>query len=217
MILGQRKSTVDLADILDKGGIVIANLPLELAGTSKLLGSLLFLRTWQVVQGRQSVPEAKRKDSAAYLDEGHRFMHLGDAVSEVIDMARSLHWPITFAHQRRGQLTDPNLASAIDANMRTKVVIGQPSPEDAKVMARDTHPLEAGDLRKLKPRQVAVVLPDQTPFVGETPDLPPLLQDPAQLANHALRKWGRATKEIEEEWEEQGGSSADGRRTFDIA
>ncbi len=196
MILGQRKSTVDLADILDNGGIVIARLPLELAATSQLLGSLLFLRTWQVVQARQRQAEEKLKDAAAYLDEGELFMHIKGSVASVFDQARGLHWGILFAHQRLGQLP-ADMADALDANALTKVVFRPSALENAKGAAALVPPLQAGDLLKLQERQVAVKLPDGRPFVGRTPDLPPPLRDPKELADHALKRWGRSQKDIE--------------------
>jgi len=67
-------------------------------------------------------------------------------------------------------------------------------------MAHHMAPLEAQDLRALGPRQVATVLPDSAPFVGETPDLPPQLQEPGELADHALKRWGRPREEIESEF-----------------
>ena len=199
-VLGQQRSTVDLADILDHGGIVLARLPLELGLTSRLLGSFLFLRIWQVVQGRQSLPEEQLRDAAAYLDEGELFMHIRGSVADVFDQARSLRWGIIFAHQRLGQLSErgPELYDAISANARTKVVF-QPSPEDAKAMAASLTPLEAPDLLRLGTRQVAVKLPDSRPFVGRTPELPPPSQQPTELADHALRRWGRSREEVEAE------------------
>src|SRR5439155_6104479 len=49
MILGQRKSSFDLGDILDKGGIVVARLPTDLGLASRLIGSFLFLQPWRTV------------------------------------------------------------------------------------------------------------------------------------------------------------------------
>jgi hypothetical protein len=197
-VLGQRKSTVDLADILDNGGIVIARLPLELAMTSQLLGSFLFLRCWQVVQGRQRQPEDERQDAAAYLDEGELFMHIRGSVAGVFDQARSARWGIVFAHQRMGQLP-ADMADALDTNALTKVVFKPSTLDNAKAVASMVHPLGSQDLLRLETRQVAVKLPMGQPFVGRTPDLPPALRDPRELADHALKRWGKSQKDIEDE------------------
>jgi hypothetical protein len=198
-VLGQRKSTVNLADILDHGGIVIARLPLELAATSQLLGSLLFLRCWQVIQARQSRPENTLRDAAAYLDEGELFMHIKGAVASIFDLGRSARWGIIFAHQRLGQLDGSDLADALRENALTKVVFQPTTLENAKAVAALVPPLQAPDLLQLGRRQVVVKLPELRPFVGRTPDLPPALQDPRELADHALKRWGRPRAEIEEE------------------
>jgi hypothetical protein len=197
-VLGQRKSTVDLADILDHGGIVIARLPLELAGTSRLLGSFLFLRVWQVVQGRQSRPQESLRDAAAYLDEGELFMHIRGSVATVFDLGRSLRWGIVFSHQRMGQLP-AEIAEALDANALAKVIFRPSALDSAIAAARLLPPLTAQDLLQLQSRQVVVKLPELRPFVGRTPELQPPLQDPRELADHALRRWGRPRAEIEAE------------------
>jgi hypothetical protein len=197
-VLGQRKSTVDLAEILDGGGIVIARLPLELAATSQLLGSFLFLRCWQVIQGRQRLEEGKRRDAAAYLDEGELFMHIRGSVAGVFDQARSARWGIIFAHQRMGQLP-ADMADALDTNALTKVVFKPSALDNAKAAAALVHPLTAQDLLRLETRQVAVKLPVGQPFVGRTPDLPPALREPRELADHAMKRWGKSQKDTEDE------------------
>ncbi|MDQ6791279.1 MAG: hypothetical protein M3075_11620 [Candidatus Dormibacteraeota bacterium] len=197
-VLGQCKSTVDLADILDNGGIVIARLPLELAMTSQLLGSFLFLRCWQVIQGRQRLPESLRHDAAAYLDEGELFMHIRGSVAGVFDQSRSARWGIVFAHQRLGQLPK-DMADALDTNALTKVVFRPTTIDNAKAVAGLVYPLMAEDLLRLEHRQVAVRLPLGRPFVGRTPELPPALRDPRELADHALKRWGKSQQNIDDE------------------
>jgi hypothetical protein len=148
-ILGQRKSTVDLAEILDKGGIVIARLPLELAATSQLLGSFLFLRCWQVIQGRQR-RSGELRDAAAYLDEGELFMHIRGSVAGVFDQARGLRWGIVFAHQRMGQLPK-DMAEALEVNALTKVIFRATTLDNAKAVAGLVHPISPETLRGSDP------------------------------------------------------------------
>ncbi len=61
------------------------------------------------------------------------------------------------------------------------------------------HPLGSQDLLRLETREVAVKLPLGQPFVGRTPDLPPALRDPRELADHALKRWGKSQKDIDNE------------------
>jgi hypothetical protein len=194
MILGQRRSTLDLAQVLDHGGVVLARLPTDLGPTSRLIGSFLFLQTWRTVQARQGRAPDSLPDASAYLDEGELFMHIRGAVEGTFDRARSLRWGITFAHQRLGQLSD-ELRGAIDANARTKVFFQL--GEDAKRVA---HRMGGVDLSALGDREVAIALPNSKVFVGRTPDLPPAIVDPAELATYALQRWGRSRREIEAEW-----------------
>jgi hypothetical protein len=196
-ILGQRKSTVDLADILDKGGIVIARLPLELAATSQLLGSFLFLRCWQVIQGRQR-RSGELRDAASYLDEGELFMHIRGSVAGVFDQARGLRWGIVFAHQRMGQLPK-DMAEALEVNALTKVIFRATTLDNARAVAGLVHPISPETLLGFQARQVACKLPIGRPFVGRTPELPKALRQPRELADHALKKWGRSQKDIDED------------------
>jgi hypothetical protein len=198
-ILGQSRSTIDLADVLDHGGVLLVALPKGVLGedTSRLLGSFLFARLWQVVQARASRPEDARPDALAFVDEFHNLVHL-PSFGEGLAEARSYHWGLVLGHQHMGQLP-PDMREAVDANTRTKVAF---RPEqDASMLASSLPPLSEGDLRGLREHQAAVRLLSGQAFAGMTrPPAPSLGREHAEeLASVALERCGRPRDEVEAE------------------
>src|SRR5438132_856967 len=70
-ILGQSKSTIDLEEILNSGGILLVNLAKGVLGeeTARLLGSLLVVQLWQASLRRARIAEEQRHDALVILDE----------------------------------------------------------------------------------------------------------------------------------------------------
>lgn len=119
-LLGSAASTFTLSDILD-GGILLARLPKGLVGedTTRLVGSLLLSGLWQAATARADVEEARRLDTAIYVDECHNFLHLPGSLDDVLAEARGYHLSLTLAHQHLGQLPR-EIADAVHANARNK-------------------------------------------------------------------------------------------------
>ncbi|MBF6102091.1 type IV secretory system conjugative DNA transfer family protein [Nocardia cyriacigeorgica] len=143
-------STVDLADVLDHGGICLARLPKGSLGeeTARLVGSLLVARTWQATTARTRRPGTARPDASLILDEAHNFLNLSTPVEDMLAEARGLRLSLTLAHQNLGQLSR-ELREGISANARNKVVFSA-SPDDARTLARHTEPwLSSHDLANL--------------------------------------------------------------------
>ncbi|MFI9509053.1 type IV secretory system conjugative DNA transfer family protein [Nocardia sp. NPDC052566] len=135
------ESTVDLADVLNNGGICLARLPKGQLGedTARLMGSLLVARTWQAATTRSRLPAADRPDASLVLDEAQNFLNLSTPVEDMLAEARGLRLSLVLAHQNLGQLSR-ELREGISANARNKVVFAA-SPEDARELARHTSPL----------------------------------------------------------------------------
>ena len=207
-IMGQPRSTVDLARCMDNGGILLVSLAKGLLGeeTSRLLGSFLMARIWQAAMARAGRPEADRPDFCLYLDEFQNYLHLPQSLEEVLVEARGYHLGLTLANQHLGQL-NPTTREALAANARTRVTF-QCGQDDARYLAREFEPW-LGDLqlRNLRPHQVAVRQfrngRTERPFTGVTrPEPPSLGSDNAeQLVTAALRRCGRPRSTVEREIE----------------
>jgi hypothetical protein len=74
-ILGQARSTLDLREIMDSGGILSVNLSKGKIGDDAggLLGALLVTALQLAAMSRADVPEESRHDFFAYIDEFSNF------------------------------------------------------------------------------------------------------------------------------------------------
>jgi hypothetical protein len=186
-------STVNLPDLLDTGGILLARLPKGILGedTARLLGSLILAKIWQAIQARAATPEHLRRDCAIYVDECQNFMTLPHGIDDMLAEARSHRAGLILAHQNLSQL-GRELRDAVSANARNKLYFAV-SPEDARALERHVHPnLTAYDLTHLSAYQAAARLVDHgalTPsFTLRTRPLPP----PIHGREDAIRAASRA-------------------------
>jgi hypothetical protein len=209
-IMGQSRSTIDLAGCMNNGGILLVSLAKGLLGedTSRLLGSFLVARMWQTAMKRAALPAADRRDFMLYLDEFQDYLHLPQNLDDVLVAARGYHLGLVLAHQHIGQLTD-STRETLAANARTRVVF-QCSPDDARRLAREFSPwLTAEQLLNLQRYQIAVRLfrdgRTERPFTGVTPPAPSSLgaDHAAGLVAAALGRCGRLREDVEREIEER--------------
>jgi hypothetical protein len=148
--IGPYRSSFDMNQVLNNGGILIARLPKGQLGedTSRLLGSLIFASVWQAATARAHLSDARRRDASVYVDEAHNVLNLSGTVSDMLAEARGYRLSMVLAHQHLAQLPrDTQLA--LSANARTKIFFNC-SPEDAVQLARHTRPeLDEHDLSHL--------------------------------------------------------------------
>jgi hypothetical protein len=204
-VLGQSHSTVDFAEIMDRGGILLVNLSKGALGeeSSRLLGSFIVSRLWQAALRRATRPQSWRPDFNLYLDEFQNYLHLPQSLDDVLAESRAYRLNLTLANQHLGQLRDTT-RQAVEANTRTKVVF-QLSQEDARHLAREFSPLTESNLQTLGLHQVAVSLcvhgHTEAAFTAVTQPAPPSLgaEHAAELAAESLRRHGRWRIEVEAE------------------
>jgi hypothetical protein len=156
-IVGQQRSTIDVARCLDQGRLLLVRVPKGTLGedTSRLLGSFVVARVWQAALARAARPEQARPDCALYVDEVHNYLNLPTPLEEMLAEARGYRLSLCLAHQHLGQLPKET-RDALSANARTKVYF-QLSPQDAQALSREVEPeLAAHDLAHL-PRYTAAV------------------------------------------------------------
>jgi len=209
-IMGQPRSTIDLASCMDHGGILLVSLAKGLLGeeTSRLLGAFLVARIWQTAMARAARPQSLRSDFSLYLDEFQNYLHLPQSLEDVLVEARGYRLGLVLANQHLGQLASAT-REALAANARTRVVF-QCGQEDARYLAREFSPW-LGDLQllNLQPHQVAVRQfrdgRTERPFTGITRPEPPSLgaAHAAALTAAALTRCGRARADVESEIEQR--------------
>lgn len=157
-VVGQPKSSFDMADILD-GGILLCRLPKGVLGddTARLMGSFVVASVWQAATARSAQPEHTRRDAALIIDECQNFLNLPRSIEDMAAEARGYRLSLILAHQSLSQLPRET-AAAISANCRNKLYFTC-SPEDARPLSRHTLPeLDEHDLSHLDRYTVAARL-----------------------------------------------------------
>jgi hypothetical protein len=191
-VLAAGPSTVNLAEHLNSGGIVIARLAKGSLGedATRLLSSLLLAKTWEAVLYRARLPEAERPDITIYVDECHNALAAAHGLDDMLAEARGYRAAMVLAHQNLAQLPR-DLREAISANARNKVFFDI-SPEDAHALARHVHPqLGEHDLAHLDAYHAAARLVSGgalTPaFTMRTRPLPAPVRGRATLIRRSAR------------------------------
>lgn len=155
-IVGQGSPRLDVRRLLDSGGLLLVRIPKGTLGeeTSRLLGAFAVARVWQACMERASRDEARRPDTALYVDEMHNYLALPRSFEDILAEARGYRLSLVLAHQHLGQLPR-DMRDALAANARTKVCFAT-SPEDAFVLEHHFSPqLASHDLSHLRAFQAA--------------------------------------------------------------
>lgn len=132
-ILGQPTSTIDIAKIMDGGGVLIVNLSKGRIGEgpAHLLGASLTTAIAQAAEARAAIPEDERRDFTLYADE---FQHFAtESFASILSEARKYRLSLVLAHQILGQLP-PSLRQAVLGNVGT-ILSFRIGAEDAPMIA----------------------------------------------------------------------------------
>jgi hypothetical protein len=117
-IIGQSHSGFDLADIMDKKKIFLANLSKGLTGevNSSLLGLILVSKIQMAAMRRARVSEEQRVDFYLYIDEFQNFTT--DSIATILSEARKYKLNLIMAHQYMPQLKQ-EIRDAVLGNVGT--------------------------------------------------------------------------------------------------
>jgi hypothetical protein len=186
-------STVNLADVLDRGGLLLCRIPKGTVGEDacQIVGSIVLAKVWQTVLTRARRAPDDRPDAGCYLDECQNFLTLPGSIEDMLAEARGYRLGLTLAHQHLRQLPT-ELADALATNARTKIVFAC-SPQDARTLARHTAPvLSEHDLARLPAFTAAARLvvhsADTTAFTLRTRTLPAPVPGRAGQLRQAARQ-----------------------------
>ncbi len=134
-VVDVQHSSIDLAEAMNSGKIVLANLSQGKLGEDNgaLLGALLITQIQLAAMARVHQPEHQRRDFYLYVDEFQNFAT--DSFVKVLSEARKYHLNVTLANQYVAQMPEA-VQKAIFGNSGTLVsfVVGA---EDAGVLAKE--------------------------------------------------------------------------------
>jgi energy-coupling factor transporter ATP-binding protein EcfA2 len=119
-IIGSSKSTINLAEIMDEGKILILNLSQGKLGedNASLLGAMIITQIQLAAMGRSYSKEEDRKDFFLYVDEFQNFAT--ESFIKILSEARKYRLSLTLANQYVDQLEE-EIQHAIFGNVGTLI------------------------------------------------------------------------------------------------
>lgn len=175
-MIGQRKSTVNFRQIIDKRQILLINLSKGLLGEidSQLLGMVLIGKLYMAAMGRANVSVHSRSPFNWYIDEFQSFAT--DNIAHLLSESRKYGIRMTLANQNMAQLrhaySETNLQDAVLGNVGN-LLLFRMGVKDAQQMESYTAPeLNNQDLQYLPDYHAVCRLLKQNapmrPFVVKT-------------------------------------------------
>lgn len=163
--LGQKRSSLDIRQIMDAGEILLVNLaprgPVS-PQDGRLLGALL-LSDLRLAALSRDPRSARQRPFNLYLDECYQYL-TGD-IETMLDETSKFGLSTILAHQRLGQLRSRSfdLFDAVMAGAQNKIIFGGMSDEDAELMAKEVF---RSSLNLERPKHLLdkPVVVDETPF-----------------------------------------------------
>jgi hypothetical protein len=138
-IFGQRRSTIDLREIMDGGKILLVNLAKgELTeANSRFLGMLVMAKLQAAAMGRVRIPKEQRRDFHVYVDE---FQSIAtQSFVTLVSEARKFGLSLTLANQFVSQIADERIINSVLGNAGTLICF-RLGPQDAELVARHLEP-----------------------------------------------------------------------------
>ncbi len=137
-ILGQKRSTIDIWDVMNSKKILLMNLSKGKIGqdNANLLGALLVSRIQFYALQRARIPNDQRIPFYLYVDEFQNFAT--GSFEEILSESRKYKLGLHLTHQFTGQLPE-NLLKAVYGNVGTIMTFSLGAP-DARELAKEFAP-----------------------------------------------------------------------------
>lgn len=170
-ILGQWRSSFDIASVMRERKILLLNLSKGQIGEDKanLIGSLVVATLQAAAMKRAAELEGERSDYHLYVDEFHSFGT--DVFSSILSEARKFRLTLTLSQQYLAQSPDNNIRDSILGNVGNLICF-RVGADDARHMSRELADYSPDMLRNLGRGEVCVRLlqcgETLQPFMGTT-------------------------------------------------
>ncbi|MBD3248154.1 type IV secretion system DNA-binding domain-containing protein [Candidatus Falkowbacteria bacterium] len=137
-IVGQKRSAIDMREVMDSGKILILNLSKGHIGedNSALLGAMMITKIQLAAMSRVNIPESERKDFYLYIDEFQNFST--ESFATILSEARKYHLDLIMAHQYMEQLSE-DVRAAVFGNVGTMVCF-RVGATDAEELVKEFSP-----------------------------------------------------------------------------
>lgn len=197
-IIGQQNSSFFMDDVIRDNKILLVNLSGIPNESASIAGTLIMDALWSSVQRVRA-----EKTNYLYVDEFQDFIRLPVGAEDMLAKARGFGLSITLAHQHLAQLSS-DVASAVMANARSKIVFRVESHEDARAMQRafGSDAFSDQDFQHLKAYEAVAKIATSTgsslvTLTAPQPATPTGCENDAVALSRSL--YGRSLSEVEEE------------------
>jgi hypothetical protein len=213
-VLSQVDPTLDMADVIRKGRVVIVSLAPGRIGApaARLLGALVCYQLFSAIQARSTVPPQKRRPFLAYIDEPKVLGDIPVPIDSMFELARGLGVGLALAVQSTAQLPAPVRNAAL-TNAATLVAFRQNHDEDAELLARHLSGISSESLLNLGAFEMIARIglgPGEvaSPVSGRTLPPPPKTTDPAVVRQASAERYGRDLAEVDQALAERHGQAS---------
>jgi CxxC-x17-CxxC domain-containing protein len=187
-IVGQKKSSINIREIIDSQKILIVNVSKGRIGedTAKLLGAMIITKIQQAAMSRIDVPEDQRKDFFLYIDEFQNFAT--DSFADILSEARKYRLSLILAHQYINQLEE-EVRDAVMGNMGTLIAF-RVGAEDAEFLEKEFSPeISAEDLVNIPNHKIylKLMIDGVTSRAFSADTLPPFLPEEDDYEEEILK------------------------------
>jgi len=202
-IVGQKTSTININEIMDKQKIFLINLSKGKIGedASGLLGAMLITKIQIAALERAAIPPEERKDFYLFVDEFQNFAT--ESFATILSEARKYRLNIIMANQYIAQM-DESVRESVFGNVGTLISF-RVGPSDAPYLAKEFMPtFEETDLINLDRFHIYLKMSIQgitsPPFSAET--LPPIKESfgfKKEVIQKSREKYARHLSKVEKE------------------
>lgn len=206
-IIGQKETTLNFREIIDKKKILLVNLTKGRLGeiNAALLGLIINGKIAMAAFSRVDIPEEERKDFFLYMDEFQNFCT--ESVATILSEARKYRLSLIIAHQFIGQLPEP-IRDAVFGNIGTIMSL-RVGPADAEILVKEFEPnFTAHDLIHLDNYNfyVKIITNGKVSMPFNMTSYPPEASDTQkarEIKEFSYQKYGRMREIIEKEIEQR--------------
>ncbi len=209
-IVGQKKSSLDISEIMNSGKILLINLSKGKIGedASGLLGAMLITKLQIAALERASIKPEERRDFYLYVDEFQNFAT--EAFATILSEARKYRLNLIMANQYIAQMEE-QVRDSVFGNVGTLISF-RVGPSDAPYLAKEFMPtFEETDLINLDKYHIYLKMSikgiTSPPFSAET--LPPYENKEGfaeKVIEHSRKTYARPLSKVKKEIEAQAQS-----------
>jgi hypothetical protein len=199
-VVGAPGPGLDLRDLLDRGGILVANLSTGKIGedNAALLGGLLVARLQLAAMARADQAEGERRDFCLLVDEFQHFA--GEAFLTILSEARKYHLSLVLSHQYLDQVPE-RVSDAVFGNVGSLAVFRVGQGDTGRLVREMAPQFDGEDLVHLPDYRFCARLAREggplPAFSARTVPLTFRAGEAAPLREESRRRWGRARAEVE--------------------